>query len=608
MSTVGASSPGETRFAGIGVSPGIITGKIFIYGRNELPVSHQTITQEQVPGEITRLEEALAHTRHQLQEIQQRIAADLGEQDAAVFDFHLLALEDTVLLEEITKLIHEGQNAEFAFERASSRYIKTLSMVEDDYLRERVADIRDVAQRVIRNLQGHPFHDLGDLAEACIVLAYDLAPSDTAIMDKRQVTAFGTDIGSKTSHTAIMARAMNIPAVVGLHDASQQVESGSFALLDGYSGLLIINPTEQTLQEFGQLESRRHAIEVSLETLRDLPAETLDNCRIALDANIELPDDIPQVLANGADGVGLYRTEYVFINRDDVPTEEEQFRAYFEVAEKLHPRPVIIRTLDLGGDKFLSSLQIAGEMNPFLGWRAIRFCLERLDIFHAQLRAILRASALRNVRLMYHMISGVQELRQANTELETVRKQLREEKVLFDEQMTVGAMIEIPSAAMTADILAKECQFFSIGTNDLIQYALAVDRVNERIAHLYDPTHPAIIRLIAQVVESAHRSNIKVGLCGEMAGDVTLTPLLVGLGLDELSTSPSIVPQLKKVIRSIHKSKAVEIAQFAMLSNSSEAIRKSSSDLVTAVAPDVMELGGSSGSAEAVPPPAGPAQ
>lgn len=583
----------EKRFAGIGVSPGIVTGKIFVYGKNELPVSHRIIQPDETSLEINRLEKALISTRQQLQEIQKRVAKDLGEVDAALFDAHLLVLDDPSVLDEVVKRIqHDGHNAELAFDRVSGQYIKTLSNVEDEYLRERAADIKDVAHRVIRNLQGHHFQDLRALEEPCIVLSYDLAPSDTAIMDKQKVIGFGTDIGSKTSHTAIMARAMDIPAVVGLHDASQQVESGSPALLDGYSGMLIIHPTEQTLYEYGQIESKRHSIEVSLESLRDLPAETLDHHRITLSANIELPDDVPQVIMNGADGVGLFRSEYVFINRDDMPSEEEQFQMYFEVAEKLHPRPVVIRTLDLGGDKFLSHLQVANEMNPFLGWRAIRFCLERVDIFRTQLRAILRASALGNVHLMYPMISGIKELRQANAELEVARNELREQKIFFNEQMPVGTMIEVPSAALTADILARECNFFSIGTNDLIQYALAVDRVNEKIAHLYEPTHPAIIRLIQNVVEAAHQANIPTSICGEMAGDVTLVPILIGLGVDELSTSPTVVPQIKKIIRSLTRAQAVEVTRQALESSSGEEIRRLSMDLVMSVAPDVIELSG----------------
>jgi phosphoenolpyruvate-protein phosphotransferase (PTS system enzyme I) len=591
MGTPETSNHVEKKFVGIAVSPGIVTGKIYIYGKNEIAVSRRKVKPEEFPQEMTRLEKALMATRQQLQEIQGRITRDLGEVDAALFDAHLLVLDDPSLIDEVVKAIQSGKNAEAAFNQVATRYIQSLTKAEDDYLRERAADIRDVAHRVLRNLQGgHEHQDLRSLEEPCIVLAYDMAPSDTAGMDRSKVVGFGTDIGSKTSHTAIMACAMEIPAVVGLHDATQNVEAGTFALLDGYGGVLIINPTEQTLFEYGQLETKRHSIEVGLEAIRDLPAVTTDNCRIQLRANIEMPDDVPHVVSNGADGVGLFRTEYVFINRDDVPTEDEQYQAYFEVAQKLHPKPVVIRTLDLGGDKFLSHLHIANEMNPFLGWRAIRFCLERVDIFRAQLRAILRASSLGNVQLMYPMISGIKELQQANAQLEIARNELREKNIPFHDQMPVGTMIEVPSAALTADRLAKECNFFSIGTNDLIQYSLAVDRVNEKIAHLYDPTHPAIIRLIHQVVQSAHQANIHVSLCGEMAGDVSLVPILLGLGIDELSVNPPVIPQIKKIIRSLKKSDTEEIARRSLDFASSEEIRRMSTDLVRAVAPEVMEL------------------
>lgn len=591
METPSPQSP-EKRYTAIGVSPGIVTGKIFIYGKSDLPVSHHTVNPEDIPLEISRFEQALMTTRQQLQEIQKRVTQDLGKGEGTLFDAHLLVLDDPSLMSEVVKGIHEGENAEHAFDRVANHYIKSISSFEDEYLRERASDIKDVAHRVIRNLQGSQFQDLRALEEPSIVLAYDLAPSDTAIMDKRKVIGFGTDIGSKTSHTAIMARAMEIPAVVGLHDVSQSVESGAMALLDGYSGILILHPTEQTLAEYGRIESKRHSIEVSLESLRDLPAETTDHHRVLLGTNIEMPDDVPHVLTSGADGVGLFRTEYLFINRDDVPDEEEQFKAYFEVAEKLHPRPVVIRTMDIGGDKFLSHLQVANEMNPFLGWRAIRFCLERVDIFRTQLRAILRASVLKNVRLMYPMISGIKELRQANSELEIARNELRAQKVFFDEHLPVGSMIEIPSAAMTADILARECNFFSIGTNDLIQYSLAVDRVNEKIAHLYEPTHPAIIRLIRKVVDDAHQAGIRVSVCGEMGGDVALAPILIGLGVDELSASPPVIPQLKKMIRSLGLEQSREIARQTLELGSGEEIRRLSTKLAMQVAPDVMELTG----------------
>lgn len=583
----------ELRFAGIAAAPGIVTGKVWVHGRSEVVISPREVPPEQVEAEVARLEEALIVARRQLSEIQEKVSQDMGDGNAAVFDAHLLVLDDPSLIEEVVRRIRdERHSAEYSFDAVASQFVKSMAELNDEYLRERAADIRDVAQRVLRCLTGHSAEDLRTVGEPCIVLAYDLAPADTACIDKTKVIGFCTDIGSKTSHTAIMARALGIPAVVGMHDATQRVHEGDFVLLDGYGGLLILNPSKQTLFEYGQLETRRHSIEASFVGLRDEPAVTVDGHRVALEANIEMPDDVPDVLANGADGVGLFRTEYLFINRDDIPSEEEQYQAYAEVAKKLVPRPVVIRTIDLGGDKFLSSLQVANEMNPFLGWRAIRFCLERPDVFRVQLRAIARASVCGNVRMMYPMVSGVEELRQANAELAAARGELRAAGIPYDEKMLVGTMIEVPSAAMTADILAKECQFFSVGTNDLIQYSLAVDRVNERIAHLYQPTHPAILRLLKHVVEAAHARGIPVAVCGEMAGDVALVPLLVGLGVDELSANPPVLPATKRLIRGLNRGAALEMVARAMQMSDAAEIRSLSAALARAAAPEVMELAG----------------
>ncbi|MCC7518059.1 MAG: phosphoenolpyruvate--protein phosphotransferase [Verrucomicrobiae bacterium] len=587
------TSGGEQRFTGIAAAPGVVIGKVWVQGRNDVVVSPREIPAEQTDAEVLRLEEALIAARRQLTEIQQKVSQDMGDGNAAVFDAHLLVLDDPSLIEEAVRRIrHERHSAEYAFDTVASQFVKSLAELRDEYLRERAADIRDVAQRVLRCLTERDAEEMKAIGEPCIVLAYDLAPADTACIDKTKVIGFCTDIGSKTSHTAIMARALGIPAVVGLHDASQRVLQGDSVLLDGYGGLLILNPSEQTLDAYGQLEKRRHGIEASFARLRDEPAVTTDGHRIALEANIEMPDDVPDVLANGADGVGLFRTEYLFINRDDLPSEEEQYEAYAEVAQKLAPRPVVIRTMDLGGDKFLSSLQVASEMNPFLGWRAIRFCLERTDVFRTQLRAIARASVAGNVKMMYPMISGVEELRRANAELAAAQAELAAAGIAFDGNMPVGAMIEVPSAAMTADLLAKECRFFSVGTNDLIQYSLAVDRVNERIAHLYQPTHPAIFRLLLQVVEAAHRQGIPVAVCGEMAGDAALVPLLIGLGVDELSASPPLLLSTKRLIRGLSRAAAVEmVARARELTEASE-IQALSYALAQAAAPEVMELAG----------------
>ena len=442
-------------------------------------------------------------------------------------------------------------NVEHVFQTVAGRYAKTLSEIDDPYLRERALDIHDVTRRVIHNLMGTQARDLAGVTTPHILIAHNLAPSDTAQLNRALVLGFGTDAGSRTSHTAIMARSLNIPAIVGLHEASSQLVTGDHVLLDGYNGLLVVNPSDQTLWEYGELEIKKTVVEEKLSQLRETASTTRDGHHVILSANIELPDDMELVQQSGAEGVGLYRTEFFYLNKAELPTEEEQFAAYRQVAEAAAPHSVIIRTLDLGGDKFMSALHIPEELNPFLGWRAIRFCLERVDIFKTQLRAILRASAAGNVKIMYPMISGVEELRRANILLEECRAELRAEGLAFNEEMEVGAMIEIPSAAISADILAKEVDFFSIGTNDLIQYSIAVDRLNEHIAHLYEPTHPAIIRLIRMTVEAAHANNLWVGVCGEMAGDILLTPLLLGLGIDELSAGAGSVPRVKRAVQSL---------------------------------------------------------
>jgi phosphotransferase system enzyme I (PtsI) len=404
---------------------------------------------------------------------------------------------------------------------------------------------------VIRNLLGRSTKTMGNIDLPQIVVAHNITPSDTATLNRQLVLGFATDVGSRTSHTAIMARSLSIPAVVGLKDISQRLNPGEHVLLDGTNGIVILNPTDQTLWEYGEIEIKLEHVEEVLTSLRDTSSTTVDGRHVILSANIELPEDVPLVIAAGAEGIGLYRTEFFFLNKNDLPSEEEQYVAYRAVAAAILPQWVIIRTLDLGGDKFLSHSHLPTEINPFLGCRAIRFCLERPDIFKVQLRAILRVSALGNVRIMFPMISGLSELRQAKEILETCKAELREEGIPFKEDIELGIMIEVPSAALVAEGLAREVSFFSIGTNDLIQYTIAVDRVNERIAHLYEPTHPAIVRLIEMTVAAAHAQGIWVGVCGEMAGEITLTPLLLALGVDELSVSAGLVPRVKRAVQSL---------------------------------------------------------
>ncbi len=549
----GENTPKEIRFEGAGVSPGIACGRVHV-ARDELEdVVRYRIAPSQVADEIARFETALIQTRMQILQMQQRIAESIGAKDAAIFDAHLLVVEDRTLIDEVLrKLETDLCNVEWIFQGVATRYAETLNRIDDPYLRERALDIQDVTKRVIGNLQGKAPKAFLALTEPHILVAHNLTPSDTANINRANVLGIATDLGSRTSHTAILARSLNIPAIVGLHDITAKLETGQHVLLDGNDGWLIVDPTPKILAQYAEIESKRAKVTAKLKELRETTSTTRDGRHIVLSANIELPGDVDAVEANGAEGVGLYRTEFLYLNRPSLPTEDEQYEIYRKVAERVRPDPLIIRTFDLGGDKLApGTVDIADELNPFLGWRAIRFCLENIDIFKTQLRAILRASVVGNVKIMFPMISGLDELRRAIAVLDECKEELRSSKLDMAERLEVGAMIEIPSAAICANVLAPEVDFLSIGTNDLIQYALAVDRVNEKIAHLYEPTHPAVLRLLKMIADAAHDHNLWVGVCGEMAGDIALIPLLLGLGMDELSTAAILVPRVKRAVQSL---------------------------------------------------------
>lgn len=555
----------EIILQGIPAAPGIKIGKAYLFGHEEYLIPKRTVTEGKISFEVSRFEDALIKTRKEILELQDKVAKGMGTEHAEIFDAHLLILEDRMLIEEVISRVKKEKLAiDYIFSQVLKRYAKVFAKVEDEYLKERISDINDVGKRVLKNLLGKKRKGLEELKSPVIVISHDLSPSDTAAMYRKNVIGFVTDIGGKTSHTAIMAKSLEIPAVVGLETATLQIKDENTLVIDGNSGLVIINPKQETLSKYQRKKEKIKDLSKVYTSWKDLPSVTLDGKEVALAANIELPQEITSVKEHGVNSIGLYRTEFFYMNRRDLPSEDEQFEAYKYVAEQMKPHSVIIRTLDLGGDKFLSQLQIPHDMVPFLGWRAIRFCLAKPDIFKTQLRAILRATMFGNLKIMYPMISGVEELKQANKLLEDSKKELRANKIAYKDDMKVGVMIEVPSAALTCDILSKEADFFSIGTNDLIQYALAVDRTNEKVAYLYEPSHPAVLRLIKSIIDVAHKSNIKVGMCGEMSGEPNFAVLLLGLGLDEFSMPASAVPRIKQIIRAVTTKQAEEIARQAL--------------------------------------------
>ena len=552
---------------GISASQGIAYGQIFVFLQSEVEIPSYQVDPDKRIDEISRFDKALLVTRQQISKIQDEVEKNLGKNEALIFDAHLLVLEDQALISEtIREFETTGRNIETCFDNVSKKYIQAFSEIDDEYLRERAGDIRDVAQRVLQNLLGQAENSLSRLVERRIVVANDISPSDSASIDRGSGLAIVTDSGSRTSHAVIVARSMQVPAVVGVRDLTKRVKTGDWALVDGYDGIVILNPSEQTLFRYGKIQSQKKSFEGRLLEANRQKAVTLDGVDVVLMANIEKVEEISQVKQFYAQGVGLFRTEYIFLNSSRMPTEQEQFLAYKSVVEGVAPDSVVIRTLDLGGDKPMASNPglFPKENNPFMGYRAIRFCLDNPEVFKEQLRAALLASHYGKAKLMYPMISGAEEMVRANAVLEECKAELRSRGQPFDESMEVGAMIEIPSAAAIIDILEKTCDFFSIGTNDLIQYMLAIDRGNDRIAHLYEPAHPAILRTLKRIIDDAHRMTIPVSVCGEMAGDPTYAALLLGMGGDSLSMAPPNVPAVKFLIRAMTMADARNLANEAL--------------------------------------------
>ena len=563
------------KLKGIGVSGGVGIGKAWLLNKDELSVPRRKILHDEISREIYRLEEALIETRREISSLQKKISKEIGFDHGRIFEAHYLVLEDRVLIEDVIKQIKSKLiNVEYAFSQSVKKYVDTLLKLNDDYLRERVIDIEDIARRVLKTMLKEKITALSDLQEKVIIVAHDLGPSQTASLPKDKVLGFITDVGGRTSHTAIIARSLGIPAVVGTEIATANIKAGNKLVVDGASGHVVIRPDEKTLKEYQKKLTKYEEEIKAIHIPKVLRARTKDKKEFVISANIELPEEFPLVKRYGAEGVGLYRTEYIFLGRADLPSEEEQYKAYLKVAKEAHPQPVVFRTIDIGGDKFLSQPEVPQEMSPFLGWRAIRFCLARPAIFKLQLRAILRASADRNVKLMFPMISGIEELKEAKALLGECKKELKKEGKKFDDNISVGTMIEVPSAALTADILAKESDFFSIGTNDLIQYSLAVDRANEKVAYLYEPGHPAVLKLIKEVIEVAHRNRIQVSMCGEMSADPFFAFLLLGMGLDQFSMTPPQIPKIKELINNVNFKDAKDIVDEVLKLTTSKEVDK----------------------------------
>lgn len=550
---------------GISAAPGIAIGPAYLYLQDQLVVPRYSIGLAEIDSEITRFRTSAARAAQELEAIRERTAAEVNADQLQILDSHVLMIRDNEFLKSVETQLKVGkQNVEWILYQSVQDLLEKLGTTSDVALRERSGDLQDVMRRILNHLMQRERRSLSDLAEEVIVVGHDIPPSEAIAMNKRMVRGIAMDAGGRTSHTAIVARAFEIPSVLGLSTVTVSVRNGDIVIVDGGHGKIIVDPDQETLDRYEDESKAWQRHEVKLMGLHDLPAETRDGKLISLKANIEVPDEVDAAIAHGADGVGLYRSEFLFMRPGHLPSEEEQHRAYRGVLEALPNKPVTIRTVDVGGDKIVPELQESIERNPILGWRAIRFCLSNPEIFRTQLRALLRSSVHGKLEIMFPMISGLEELVAAINVLNEVKDDLKKEGVTLSDDLPVGIMIEVPSAAITADILARKSDFFSIGTNDLIQYTIAVDRGNEKIAYLYEPFHPGVLRMLRLIIDTAHAVGMPVAMCGEMAGDPLATMILLGLGLDEFSMSAGSIPEVKQIIRSTSIREAEEVVGAAM--------------------------------------------
>ncbi|MBS6507631.1 MAG: phosphoenolpyruvate--protein phosphotransferase [Paraclostridium bifermentans] len=560
-------------YKGTGASPGVALGKALVIEHSELNIEKKNI--ENVETEVEKLQAAVEESKKELEQVKERAKVELGEHEAEIFEAHLLVLQDPELIDQtIAKIRDEKVNADFALNEVKETFVSIFESMDNEYMRERAADIKDVTNRVLRHILGIKVVDLSALSEEVILIAHDLTPSDTATMNKKMVLGFLTNIGGRTSHTAIMARTLEIAAVVGLSDVTENVKDGDFIVFNGETGQVIVNPDEKVINEYRDLKAKFDEEKEALKQLIGKTSITLDGRHVELAGNIGSPNDLEGLIKNDAEGVGLYRTEFLYMDKEeDFPSEEEQYEAYKAVLEGMNGKPIVIRTLDIGGDKELKYFKMDEEMNPFLGYRAIRLCLDRTDIFKTQLRALYRASVHGKLRIMFPMISSLEELLKSKEIIKEILDEMDAEGMEYSKDVEVGMMIEIPSAAVISDILAKHVDFFSIGTNDLIQYTCAVDRMNQKISYLYNQFNPAVLRLIKMVIDNAHKEGKWVGMCGEAAGDQRMIPILLGMGLDEFSMSPISILPARKFITSVKYEDMKKFANEVLTMGTAEEIK-----------------------------------